>query len=146
MHKIYNLTLTTFSKSNSHLFKRHPDQEMCLPRGSVVKNLPTRAGGYPWVGKIAWRKKWPPTPVFLPGKFRGQRTLVGYSPWDRRVGHKWLTEYTDQEIEHCLYPGNLSVLLPNYNPLCPNKCNIAKCCNLFFAFLCSISACCFTFR
>ena len=25
-----------------------------------------------------------PTPVFLPGEFRGQRSLVGYSPWDRR--------------------------------------------------------------
>ena len=31
-----------------------------------------------------WRRKWLPTPVFLPGEFRGQRSLVGYSPW----GHK----------------------------------------------------------
>ena len=38
----------------------------------------------PWVGKIPWRRKWQPTPVFLPGKFHGQRSLVGYSPW----GHK----------------------------------------------------------
>ena len=28
-----------------------------------------------------WRKKWQPTPVFLPGEFHGQRSLVGYSPW-----------------------------------------------------------------
>ena len=35
----------------------------------------------PWVGKILWRKKWQPTPVFLPGKSHGQRSLVGYSPW-----------------------------------------------------------------
>jgi len=35
----------------------------------------------PWVGKI-WRRKWQPTPVFLPGEFHGQRSLVGYSPWD----------------------------------------------------------------
>ena len=35
----------------------------------------------PWVGKIPWRRKWKPTPVFLPGKFHRQRTLVGYSPW-----------------------------------------------------------------
>ena len=34
-----------------------------------------------------WRRKWQPTPVLLPGKFHGQRSLVGYSPWDRRVGH-----------------------------------------------------------
>ena len=34
-----------------------------------------------WVGKIPWRKKWQPAPVFLPGKFHGQRSLVGHSPW-----------------------------------------------------------------
>ena len=28
-----------------------------------------------------WRKKWQPTPVILPGKSWGQRSLVGYSPW-----------------------------------------------------------------
>ena len=35
----------------------------------------------PWVGKIPWRKKWQPTPVLLPGKSHGRRSLVGYSPW-----------------------------------------------------------------
>ena len=35
---------------------------------------------YPWVRKIPWRRKWLPTPVFLPGKSLGQRSLVGYSP------------------------------------------------------------------
>ena len=35
----------------------------------------------PWVGKIPWRRKCQPTPVFLPGKSHGQRSLVGYSPW-----------------------------------------------------------------
>ena len=38
----------------------------------------------PWIGKIPWRRKWQPTPVFLPGEFHGQRSLVGYGPW----GHK----------------------------------------------------------
>ena len=33
---------------------------------------------------LTWSRKWQHTPVFLPGKFHGQRTLVGYSPW----GHK----------------------------------------------------------
>ena len=36
----------------------------------------------PWVRKICWRRKWQPTPVFLPGKSRGQRNLAGYSTWD----------------------------------------------------------------
>ena len=31
-----------------------------------------------------WRRKWQPTPVFLPGESHGQKSLVGYSPW----GHK----------------------------------------------------------
>ena len=31
-------------------------------------------------GKIPWRRKWRPTPVLLPGKFHGLRSLVGYSP------------------------------------------------------------------
>ena len=50
-------------------------------------------GFNPWVRKIPWRRKWQPTPVFLPGEFYEQRSLVGYSPW----GHKeldtteWLT-------------------------------------------------------
>ena len=34
----------------------------------------------PWVGKIPWRRKWQPISVFLPGKSRGQRSLLGYSP------------------------------------------------------------------
>ena len=43
-----------------------------------------RHGLDPWVGKIPWRRKWQPAPVFLPGKSHGQRSLGGYSPW----GHK----------------------------------------------------------
>ena len=44
----------------------------------------------PWVGKIPWRRKWQPTPVFLPGESHGQRSLVSYTPWWRkRVGHDW---------------------------------------------------------
>ena len=34
----------------------------------------------PWIGKIPWSRKLQPTPVFLPGKFHGQRNLLGYSP------------------------------------------------------------------
>ena len=36
--------------------------------------------------KILWRRKWQPAPLFLPGKFHRQRSLVGYSPWDSK---KW---------------------------------------------------------
>ena len=52
----------------------------------MVKNPPTNAGDArcmfdPWVRKIPWRTEWHPTPVFLPIKSHGQRSLVGYSPW-----------------------------------------------------------------
>ena len=39
----------------------------------------------PWVRKISWRRKWKPTPVFLPGKSHGWRSLVGYNPWSCKV-------------------------------------------------------------
>ena len=41
-----------------------------------------------------YMRKWQPTPVFLPGKYHGQRSLVGYSPLDHRVRHDWATEHT----------------------------------------------------
>ena len=46
-----------------------------------------------WVEKIPWRRSWQPTPVFLPGESRGQRNLVGYSPWGRTELDKtdWLS-------------------------------------------------------
>ena len=52
----------------------------------MVKTLHAiqKPGWDPWIGKIPWRRKRQPTPVFLPGKFHGQRSLVGYSPWGRK--------------------------------------------------------------
>ena len=48
----------------------------------VVKNLPANAGDlrYPSVRKIPQRRKWQPTPVFLPRESHEQRSLVGYNP------------------------------------------------------------------
>ena len=46
----------------------------------TVKRLPA-VWFYPWVWKIPWRRKWQPTPVLLPGKSHGRRTLEGHSPW-----------------------------------------------------------------
>ena len=57
----------------------------------MVKNPPANAGdvrdigSIPGCGKIPWSRKWQPTPVFLPGQFHGQRSLVGYSPRDISV-------------------------------------------------------------
>ena len=41
---------------------------------------------------IPWRRKWHPTPVFLPGKSHGQRSLVAYIPQGVRVRHDWETK------------------------------------------------------
>ena len=43
---------------------------------------------HPWLGKIPWIREWLHTPVFLPGEFHGQRSLVGYSPWDSKESNK----------------------------------------------------------
>ena len=65
-------------------------QDQGFPGDTVVKESACQCRRhktnrfYPWVGKISWSKKWQPTPVFLPGKFHGQRRLVGYNTW----GHK----------------------------------------------------------
>ena len=53
-----------------------------------------RWGFSPWIGKIPWRRKWQPTPVFLPGESHGQRSLAGYSPWLCRVRQDWAIEHT----------------------------------------------------
>ena len=37
-----------------------------------------------WSKICNWRRRWQPTPIFLPGKSHGQRSLVGYSPWSYR--------------------------------------------------------------
>ena len=49
----------------------------------MEKNLPAMQETWVWsLGwEDPWRRKWQPTPVFLPGEFHGQRSLAGYSPW-----------------------------------------------------------------
>ena len=46
-----------------------------------IRDQCRKLGFNPWVGKIPWRSKWQPAPVFLSGKSHGQRSLVGYHPW-----------------------------------------------------------------
>ena len=54
-----------------------------------------RTGFNPWVGKIPWRRKWQPTPVFLPGNSQEWRNLVGYKSMEsQRVRHNWATSHS----------------------------------------------------
>ena len=66
-------------------------------RGKRICLQSRRPGCDPWIGKFPWRREWLPTPVFLPGKSHGQRSLEGYSPWGRkesdtteRLTHYWV--------------------------------------------------------
>ena len=54
-----------------------------FPGGSMVKNPPAvqelqETMLDPWVRKVPWKREWQPTPVFFPGEFHGQRSLMGY--------------------------------------------------------------------
>ena len=75
-------------------------KELGFPSGSAGKEPACQCKRHkrlrfnPWVRKTPWRRKWQPTPVFLPGEFHGQKSLVGYSPGDHeesiecvRTGH-----------------------------------------------------------
>ena len=78
----------------------------------------------PWVKKILWSRKWQPAPVFLPGKFHGQRSLVGCSPQgckesdttERRVSVSSVYAYTGWAWCYCLVA-----------KLCLTLCNSMDC-------------------
>ena len=60
-----------------------------FPGGSACKQSACNAGdlgSIPGSGTSPGEGNGLPSPVFLPGEFHGQRSLVGYSPWGRRVG------------------------------------------------------------
>ena len=59
-----------------------------------------RRGFDSWVEKIPWRRKWQPTPMFLPWKSLGQRSLAGYSPRGcKRAGYVLVTKQ-EQTYRH----------------------------------------------
>ena len=74
----------------------------------VAKNLPAKAGPqkrgrfHPQLGRFPCSLKQQSTPVFLPGKFHGQRTLVGYSPWGRKELDATEHSPVGLESEECL--------------------------------------------
>ena len=77
----------TEKESERELNSNNIEGTVGFPGGSDSKESSCqcrRPGFDPWVRKISWRRERLPTPVFLPGKSHGQRSLVGYSQW----GHK----------------------------------------------------------
>ena len=90
-----------------------------LPGGSGHKESACqcrRPGLDPWVGKIPWRRKWQPTPVFLPGEFHGWRSLVGYSPrGPQRVRLDWVANTHGFAMFACWQPFWLLEFLSTVN-------------------------------
>ena len=74
-------------KKASHLGANGKEPACQSRRSRNVGSIPG------WVRKIPWRRALHPTPVFLPGKLPGQRSLAGYSLCRlQRVGHSWTCE------------------------------------------------------
>ena len=62
-----------------------------FPGGSDGKASDCNVGdpsSIPGLGRFPWRRKWHPTPVFLPGESHRQSSLAGSSPWGRKESDK----------------------------------------------------------
>ena len=95
-YNVNSLTFNTSNVKNGKLVFKYT--EVYMPRKPVIairtlvalNHLKTYSGcvcmcyTYYKIYSSYWSRKWQPTPVFLPGKPPGQRSLVGYSSW----GHK----------------------------------------------------------
>ena len=107
----------------------------CFPSGASCKESDCQWRRHkrlrfdPWVGKIPWRRKWQPTPIFLTGKFHGQRRLVGYSAWGckeldttehmHRIQYKHTTYLIVQAVVDCIpllkHTLHLSIYSPSFH-------------------------------
>ena len=85
-----------------HLIKWTPLEYYGLPQwlngneSACTAGDVAEVGSVPRLGKMSWRKKWQPTPVFLPGEFHGQRSLVDFSPWNGKESDT--TEHTQAHL------------------------------------------------
>ena len=92
-----DVTAPMFSTCFLSVVKLYPPRPSLVQGPLVTQDgirLQCRRPGFnPWARKIPWRRKWQPTPVFLPAEFHGQRSLVGYSPRGLKKSDmtEWLT-------------------------------------------------------
>ena len=94
-----------------------------------------RPGFDPCAGKVPWSRAWQPTPVFLPGESRGQRSLVGYSPWSHTesdmtevIAHMWYSRCCSKSYKKynmlrswlTMFPAWWKMSNKHYTELCPS--------------------------
>ena len=108
---------------HTHIYSGFPGDTSGKEPASQFKRG-KRCGFNPWVRKI-WRRNWLPTPVFLPGKSHGQRSLAGYSPrgpkesaMTERVTNPFI--FTSLFSCHTLTP-SLHLLFPSLLSLIPSR-------------------------
>ena len=85
------------------VFYTYPECLLGFPGGSVIKTLCLqfrRLGFNPWVRKMPWRRKWQPSPVFLPGESHGWRSWWARVQWDCRRVHR------TERLTLLLFPGS----------------------------------------
>ena len=114
-----------------------------LPRGLSDKESTCqfgRPGFDPWLGKIPWRRKWWPTPVFLPRESQGQRSWRLQPMGSKRVGHNLATkqqqrvyDFSCSVMSSSLWPHGLQhIRLPCFSPsprVCSNSCPTSRWCH-----------------
>ena len=102
----------------------------------MVKNLPANAGdardmdSIPGMRRCPWSRKWPPTPVFLPVKLHGQRSLAGYSTWSRKESDTTEHTHTQGFLNH-LNVKMLSTLLEHWLSSPQEPFNLPSNCKCF---------------
>ena len=104
-HAIESLPLLPFVFCDKKMINLRPEKAMATHSSTLAWKIPwreepgrlqsmgSRRVQHDWATSLSlftflhWRRKWQPTPVFLPGESQGQRSLVGCHLWDHRVGH-----------------------------------------------------------
>ena len=118
----FPLSSLSHLQAPSDVFAGHQRTPQGFPGGSVGKESSCNAGDKGSIlgsgrspGILAMPRKWQPNPVFLPGKFHGQRSLVGYCPWGCKL--------SDMSDRAGTLPTNLNLYLlsPMMKEICLNK-------------------------
>ena len=78
--RIKTLVRCPFIHVGLAVIKRRASQAALEAKNLLAMRETQETQFHPWVRKIPWRRKWQPSPVFLPGESKGQKSLADYSP------------------------------------------------------------------